>query len=310
MPLSSKYFSQVLASRGVPAATSLTHRQQYIKLVLSRRATELVFVLLLQSLNLLFDYLLVWHSPLAFGAAVNLILVFWRGYWVLPGLIIGGLAFAGYEQATLAQAALFALANGLLPVAIVCITRRLIGPLLPFASNKDWFAFVGLSCCLSLLFAPLFLIGLGRATASGDMLGLASRYALGYILLTPANLIWGSYPFIHKLLGRKQWLEIAAACAVLAVWLVVATIVAPLAFWTFAVAGGLIFVMLGARIGLYGVAILSLTISIAVIILALCQKQLGVSLPPPQLLAPVLLILANLGYPLAIKRAAKRQFRV
>lgn len=306
----SRHLDNLLASRGINTDSSLPHHRQYFKLLCSRRLTETVFVLLLQSLNLLFDFMLVGHSPIAFGAAVNLILVFWRGYSVVPGLLLGGMAFALYNQAPIEQATAFALANTLQPLLIVYFTRRLLGPLLPFASRKDWFGYVALCCGLSLLVAPLFLFGLGQNYSSVMATQLASRHALGFILLVPANLIWGSYPFIHKLLSKQQWGGIVAGCAALVCGFVAISTVSTELSTAFAVVSFGVFAALGFGIGLYAVAIASLVSSLVLILLALLQQQLSIYLPAPIFLGVLLFALANIGYPLAIGRAQQRKFRV
>lgn len=181
----------------------ISHRYRHCQLIFLRRSSEFVFVSLLQLMGLFFDFHATPPLVIKIGAALNLILVFWRGSQIWPGLLLASGLYWWYHGGSLAQSLLLSCLCTLQPIVIVRCCHRCKTPILPFAKLTEWFIYTLIILAGSVLFAELysFIMGLDLYAA----IKLSCTLVNGYLLLTPACLIWGSYPFIKELVSKQQW---------------------------------------------------------------------------------------------------------
>ena len=284
-------YLQKLLNNENPTLSRVTYRQQYHKLCLSRRTSEFVFVLILQVINAKLDTLGETAHLLSFSAAVNLILIFWRGFHLAPALLLSNLLVCLIPSTH--TSVIGALTNTLEPCLIIYFSRRICGPVIPFAHLKDWYGYL-MVCSVVTLSVSTF--------RTGIMLDTLLPRLNAYTLIVPSNLIYASYPFLKHLISKRQKHQLFLAITVIVTGaLLTQTLATSALFYLFIAESAVL--LLALQMQLYGLAFGNLAIALGLMTTTWPMQQ-------PLLISTVLIISCCCGFQIAVPYARRKSFNI
>lgn len=269
----------------------LNYRQQYYKLCLSRRTSEFVFVLILQVINSKLDTLGETAHLLSFSAAVNLILIFWRGYHLAPALLLAHLLVCFIPSTHMSV--IDGLTNTIEPCLIVYFSRKISGPVIPFARLKDWYGYLT-ACSVVTLSVCIFRTGITLNT----LLPRLNAYAL----IVPSNLIYASYPFLKHLISKRQKYQLFVAISLIVSGALLSQVFTIHALLYLFIAETVVLI-LALQMQLYGLAFGNLAIAIGLMTTTWPMQH-------PLLISTLLIIGCCCGFQIAVPYARRKSFNI